>query len=174
MTYPLSLRSFKQAEDGATAVEFALISPLLFFIFMAIIEISLMFFASVNLNGAAIEAARRIRTGQTQVSGNPEADFTNSLCGQLDTIITCDEVFYDARTVTSFNGVSLDIAYDPDTGEPITYGFNTGGSGDIVLVRVMYAWSITTPTISAFFETSPGTSNRMLSSTVVFKTEPYE
>ena len=58
--------------------------------------------------------------------------------------------------------------------EPITYGFSTGGSGDIVVIRIMYSWTINTPTIAMFFETNPGTNQRLLSSTVVFQNEPYE
>jgi len=168
------LRTFKPAEDGATAVEFALVAPLLIFIFMAIIEVSLMFFASVNLEGAAIDAARRIRTGQTQVSGDPETDFTTALCDKLDSMIDCDLVYYDSRTMADYASISLTIEYDPDTGEPITYGFDPGSSGDIIVVRAIYAWTISTPAISVFFETAPGTNKRMLSSTVVFKNEPYE
>lgn len=169
-----TLQKFSHSQDGATAVEFALVAPLLIFIFMAIIEVSLMFFVSVNMDGAAIEAARRIRTGQTQVSANPETDFTSALCAKLDSIINCGLIRYDARTMTSYSAISLTTEYDPDTGEPITYGFNAGGSGDIIVIRVMYAWTINTPAIAAFFETFPGTNNRMLSSTVVFKNEPYE
>lgn len=169
-----TLRRFKQSQDGVTAVEFALVAPMLIFIFMAIIEVSLMFFVSVNLDGAAIDAARRIRTGQTQVSADPEVDFTTALCARLDTMVDCNAVYYDARTVSSYASISLSIDYDPDTGEPITYGFNAGGSGDIIVVRVMYSWNISTPTIAVFFETTPGTNNRLLSSTVVFKNEPYE
>lgn len=165
---------FKRSDDGATAIEFALVSPLLFFIFMAIVEVSLMFFASVNLDGAAIEAARQIRTGQAQQGGTPEAVFSSTLCDKLDTMIDCGALHYDSRTVSNYASINLGIEYDPDTGEPITYGFSTGVGGSIVVVRVMHAWAINTPAIATFFETTPGSGNRLLSSTVVFQNEPYE
>jgi Flp pilus assembly protein TadG len=174
MAYLISLQKFKRSESGATAVEFALVSPLLVFIFMAIIEISLMFFASVTLDGAAIEAARRIRTGQAQQSADPQSDFATALCSKMDSIINCGAVYYDARTVSDYSAVTLGVQYDPITGEPITYGFNPGGSGAIVIVRVMYQWTINTPAIASLFESTPGTHKRMLSSTVVFQSEPYE
>lgn len=174
MSHTFLFRRFIGAQKGGTAVEFALISPLLFFFFMAIIEVSLMFFAAVNLDGAAIDAARRIRTGQAQQSGNPEADFASALCAHVDSLINCGAVYYDSRTVSSYTSISLAVEYDPITKEPITYGFATGGSRDIVVVRVMYSWTINTPMIATFFETTPGTNKRMLSSTVVFQNEPYE
>jgi len=170
----LPLRSFKRSEKGATAVEFALISPALVFICMAIFEVSLMFFAAVNIDGAAIDAARRIRTGQTQATADPEADFANTLCDSLDIMIDCGTLHYDARTMSTYGSITLDTEYDPITGEPITYGFTTGGSGDIVVVRVMYSWTINTPLIGRFFETSSGSNKRLLASTVVFQSEPYE
>lgn len=168
------LRIFAKSEDGITAVEFALVAPVLILIFMAIIELSLMFFAAVNIDGAAIDAARRIRTGQTQTSGDPENDFTTALCASLSSLVDCNTVHYDSRVVSNYSSVTLGVEYDPDTGEPITYGFNAGGSGDIIVVRVMYMWSINTPLIGNIFASSPGTGKRLLTSTAVFQSEPYE
>jgi len=168
------LRRFKRADGGATAIEFALVAPLLVIILMGILEVSLMFFAAVNLDGAAIDAARRIRTGQSQSTGLPESDFSTALCAKLNAIISCGSVYYDARTVSNYSSVTVGVEVDPDTGEPITYGFSVGGSGDIVVVRTMYYWTFYTPLIGSFFETVPGTSKRLLTSTVVFQSEPYE
>ncbi|HEY9163815.1 MAG TPA: TadE/TadG family type IV pilus assembly protein [Magnetovibrio sp.] len=174
MALQVSLQTFKRSDDGATAVEFALIAPVLAFMFIAILEVSMMFFASVNLDSAAIDAARRIRTGQAQSTGTPEADFVSALCSKLDSIITCGNVFYDARQVNSYSAISPTVSYDPTTGEPVTYGFSVGGSGDIVVVRAMYLWHFNTPSIGMFFETVAGSNNRLLASTVVFQNEPYE
>jgi len=168
------IKRFQKADSGATAVEFALILPLLVLIFMAILEVSLMFFATVNLDGAAIEAARRIRTGQTQQTANPETDFTTTLCTQLNTMMDCADLFYDSRTMASYSTISLAVTYDSVTGEPDIFGFATGGAGDIVVVRVMYLWPIQTPMLATLFETVAGTNNRLLTSTVVFQNEPYE
>lgn len=170
--------TFKRSDDGATAVEFAIIAPVFMFIVMAIIEVSLIFFATVNLDGAATEAARRIRTGQSQSSGNALTDFTTTMCTQLDTMFDCDFVQTDVRVMSSFSAiqtaVDLGVEYDATTGEPITYGFDSGVSSDIILVRVMYLWSINTPLIGTIFETQSGTNKILLASIVVFQNEPYE
>lgn len=167
------LRRFFRHDSGATAVEFALIAPVLVFLFMAILEVSVMFFAMANIDGAAIEAARRIRTGQNQSSADPASDFSASLCGYLSSIISCGGLFHDARTVSTFASVSLDTEIDPVTGEPVTYGFSGGGAGDIVVVRVMYYWDFVTPFIGTYLGDT-GSDRRLLTSTVVFQNEPYE
>jgi len=178
MRTPLPLKTFKRSDEGATAVEFAIIAPVFMFIVVAIIEVSLIFFATVNLDGAATEAARRIRTGQAQQSGDALTDFTTTLCTQLDTMFDCAKLQKDVRTMASFSAiqaaVNVGIEYDPITGDPITYGFSSGASGDIVLVRVMYLWTIQTPMIGTIFETQPGTNKILLASNVIFQNEPYE
>ena len=174
MTFQISrLQSFRSDATGATALEFALIAPVLMFLFMAILEVALMFFVEANIDGAAIEAAREIRTGQTQTSATPEDEFYSVLCGQLSSIVSCGDLFYDVRTADSFSAIDLTTEYDDDTGEPVTYGFSTGGASDIVVVRVMYFWDFFTPWIGAYLGDS-GTNRRLMESTVVFRTEPYE
>lgn len=165
---------FRKSDSGVTAVEFAMLAPVLMYVFMGILEIALMFFAAVNIDGAAIDAARRIRTGQAQNSGDAASDFNTAFCAGLSGTISCGSVFYDVRTVSSFSSVSLATVTDPDTGDPITYGFSAGGAGDIIVVRAMYYWDFTTPLIGTFFESSAGSNRRLLISTVVFRTEPYE
>lgn len=168
------LQRFTTSQSGATAVEFAMLAPVLLYVFMGIIEISLMFFAATNIDGAAIEAARRIRTGQAQTTGDAETDFSSTFCAGLSGAISCGSVFYDVRSVSSFSSVSLTTDTDPDTGDPITYGFTAGGAGDITVVRTMYYWDFATPLIGQFFESSSGSGKRLLISTVVFQNEPYE
>jgi len=174
MFYRSVFQRFHKSNKGTTAIEFALVAPVLVFVLMAIVEVSMMTFAAISLDGAAIDVARRIRTGQAQASGDAMNDFSTAMCSHLGSTITCGELFYDARIMTNYSSITLDTEYDPDTGEPIVYGFSAGTSGDIVVVRVMYWWTINTPMISVFFETIPGTNKRMLTSTVVFQNEPYE
>jgi len=166
------LKRFSTNTDGAAAVEFALISPVLVFIFLAILEVSVMFFAAANIDGAAIDAARRIRTGQNQTSADPASDFSSALCGSISSAINCANLFHDVRTVPSFASVNLDTEIDPTTGEPVTYGYSSGSASDIVVVRVMYYWNFITPFIGTFLSDA-GSNRRMLASTVVFQNEPY-
>lgn len=173
---PLKLKRlsrFKTSERGATAVEFALLAPVFVYVLMGIIEVSLFFFASANLDGAAIDAARLVRTGQAQSSADPEDTFYTEFCGKLF-MFSCGDVFYDVRTVSDFSSADVDYEIDEDTGEPVTYGFSSGGASDIVVIRAMAFWEFNTPLIGQFFENSSVADKRFLISTVAFQSEPYE
>ena len=63
------LRAFARREDGAAAVEFAIVvAPFLAMLF-AILETALVFFAGQTLETAVSDSARLILTGQAQTPG---------------------------------------------------------------------------------------------------------
>ncbi|MFC1673156.1 TadE/TadG family type IV pilus assembly protein [Pseudomonadota bacterium] len=166
------LNSFPRAEDGATAVEFAMIAPVLALVFMAIIEVSMMFFSAVNVDGAAVDAARRIRTGQSQLSADPATDFNTAFCNGLNSAITCADITYDVQTISNFASADLAIPLDED-GNPIPATFNAGTAGDIIVIRITYYWTFHTPMIANLFADNAGDNRRRMTSTVTFRNEPY-
>jgi len=163
---------------GATAVEFALVAPVFLYLLIGIVEASLLFFTTTVVDGAVMEAARTIRTGQAQNSGDSLTTFKTALCGILTTY-NCNDMTIDVRTYPSFSSVSIPVLHYNDDGELVDEDGNVyvaeytpGGSGDITVVRVMYSWSFVTPFIGALFgDTGSG---KFLSTTAVFKNEPYE
>ncbi len=62
------VRRFARAEDGATAVEFALVATPFVALLIAILETALVFFAQQVLQTAATQSARLIMTGQAQTA----------------------------------------------------------------------------------------------------------
>jgi Flp pilus assembly protein TadG len=60
---------FARDRKGATAVEFAFVAAPFFLLVFAILEIALIFFASAIIEEAVADAARDIRTGELQSSG---------------------------------------------------------------------------------------------------------
>ena len=52
------------------------------------------------------------------------------------------------------------------------FGFDPGGSNDIVVVRAFYEWDLMTPLLSAPLANLSG-NRRLLQSTVVFRNEPF-
>ena len=60
------LRQFGRDASGASAVEFALIALPLFYMLFVILEIGIVFFANYELENAAAQGARMLRTGQAQ------------------------------------------------------------------------------------------------------------
>ena len=69
------LRRFARRQDGAAAIEFAMVAaPFLAMVF-AIMETAIVFFAGQALETAAADSARLIMTGQAQTQGFDQAKF---------------------------------------------------------------------------------------------------
>jgi Flp pilus assembly protein TadG len=160
-------------EDGATAVEFAFLAVPFFLFVIAIIELALLMANSSILEGATNEAARLIRTGQIQqAADDPEDGFRAALCGHAR-ILDCDRVQFNVSTIARFSEAEEGAATFDEEGNMEDREFNVGGSGDIVMIRVSYLYSLLTPVIGRFFSNYPG-NRRLLMSTIIMQTEPYE
>jgi Flp pilus assembly protein TadG len=160
--------------DGATIVEFALVAPPFIALLLAILVTSLVFFAQQTLETAGEAAARLILTGQAQQNGWTAAQYKTQVCNQLPPLLNCSKLMVDVETVASFSAASTappTITYDAN-GNPIM-PYQTGGAGDIVIVRLMYLLPIATGPLGFNLGNQPGTSNRLLIATSVAQTEPY-
>jgi len=175
-----------EGKRGVTAVEFALVGPVFLYLLLGVLEVSLMLFGSTIVDGATHSAARKIRTGAAQTSGDATATFQTELCAELFAIYDCDDLTFDVRTFTSFSAATIpdikinglgDLVYDDgddDDSNDVLYvtEFTTGGAGDIVVVRVIYSWEFYTPFIGDLFADNGNT--KFLSTAAVFRSEPYE
>ena len=95
------LRRFGRREDGAAAIEFAMVAaPFLAMIF-AIMETALVFFAGQALETAAADSARLIMTGQAQTQGFSQAQFKSAVCGKVYAMFDCSGGLYvDVKSYT--------------------------------------------------------------------------
>ena len=165
-------------EEGATAVEFSLIALPFILMIVGLIEMSLMFTATNLLESATGTASRLIKTGQLQQSGgNQQQMFEDALCDSANVFLDCDNIQYEVAVIPEDDGFSgaqmfADPAFDDD-GNLEAVGFDTGGSNDVMLVRVIYRYPIITPLIQPILANGPN-NTRLLMSTTVFQTEPYE
>src|SRR4051812_32412430 len=69
------VRRFLKKDDGAAAVEFALVATPFLALVFAIMETALVFFAGQTLETAAADSARLIMTGQAQTQGFDQGKF---------------------------------------------------------------------------------------------------
>ncbi|MEQ9609545.1 MAG: pilus assembly protein [Kiloniellaceae bacterium] len=157
-------------QNGNVLIEFALVTPLFVLLIVGTLEVSVMFFTSSVIEGATVEAARQIRTGQVQESGDPMTTFQNQLCDSLFNVIDCSEVKFNVQTFSSFGEVSMPIEVDED-GEIVNNGFTPGESGAVTVVRSLYRWEFMTPLISNLMPAGLG--GHLIVSTVAFQNEPY-
>lgn len=154
----ISLRScsgktvrFYRREDGATAVEFALLAMPFFLLLFGIIELAVIFFMQSNVQNAAYEAGRQIRTGE--FTGD-EAAMKRIICEEMNPNITaaqiptCSEkLTVQVSTLSDFSR-STNFAPDepaPAPGTPPPPAVIATQGGDTVLVEVTYRHDLALP-----------------------------
>lgn len=152
-------------QRGIASLEMALVAGPVFLALMAVIEIGYTQLISTVLDIGVDEAARQIRTGQVQQSGNPITTFNNILCNRVSSVLSCSDLVVDARNYSQFSGLP-----DMSIPEQGSTSFQTGNAGDIIVVRVAYPWSFKTPML----ESAMGNWASNIVSSFVFRNEPYE
>lgn len=164
-------RKWIRREEGVTAIEFSMLLMPYLMLCLGIIELSLMFTSASLLEGATGSAARLIRTGQLQQSGqDPETMFRDAFCQFAVVLIKCEDVVIEVTTLDSYGDFSAP-SYDAD-GNMVSAGFDAGGSSSKVLIRVAYRYSMITPLVGPILNGADGTT--LFMSTIVLQTEPYE
>lgn len=165
-------RRFVRQQDGAAAVEFALVAAPFLALTFAILETAMVFFAGQTLEAGAADSARLIMTGQAQSAGFSQAQFKSAVCARIYGLFDCANGLYvNVQTYTSFSAVN--------TAPPITNGqfntttsYNPGDVGNIVVVSLYYQWPIYVSMLGNKLANLNG-GNRLLSATSVFRVEPY-
>lgn len=168
-----AVRRLTASEQGATAVEFALIGPMFLGLMFAILETGLVQLASMQLDTATTEAGRLILTGQAQTQGLTREQFKKALCANVVALIDCDNgVLIDVKSSTS--GVP-DLPKPTDSAGNVTATGNDwdpGAAGSVVVVRALYEYPVLIRTFG-FDLADLADGKRLLVSTLVFTNEPY-
>ena len=167
-------RRFVRQQEGAAAVEFALVAAPFLALTFAILETAMVFFAGQTLEAAAADSARLILTGQAQTQGFSKADFKTQVCSRIFGLFDCaNGVFIDVKSYSSFASVS--------TASPVSNGqlntasmtYSPGQPGDITVVSLYYQWPIYVSMLGNNLSNLNG-GNRLLAATSVFRVEPYK
>jgi len=167
-------KKWVKKEEGATAVEFALVAFPFIYLLVGTIELSIMFAATSTLDAATNDAARLIRTGQVQqTNGDPQQLFEDTLCAKASVFIPCSAIQYEVVTMSGFSDFASFPAGFDDDGNLISQGFNPGAVDDVILIRAAYRYPLMTPLFGHAFSDGPNNTKLMLT-TVVLETEPYD
>jgi Flp pilus assembly protein TadG len=183
-------------ERGSYALEFAMIAPFFLVILLETVDIGLLLFVQVVLDGAARDAAREIRTGQiVGTGGAAQTNFETVLCSNVHGLVTsCANITYYVDIMTQFSDVSALPAYQsPTSGQQTNPNganfnpggfngqaktFNTGSGGSLVVVRIAYLRKSLVPFANPIAILGGNSMNlasltsTALTSTVVFRNEP--
>jgi Flp pilus assembly protein TadG len=159
---------------GGAAIEFAVVGSCFMLMLLASFEFGYMLFIQSVLDNAARDAARLIRTGQAQESGNANSTFQTLLCNDVGSLIGCGNIIYQAEVFNNWTAAQTAVNTPPtrdSNGNYVSAGFTAGTQSQIMVVTVTYNYPFFTPWIGSVLGGSSNTA--LLMSTVVFQNEPY-
>ncbi len=171
-----TLMRFLRRNDGAAAVEYALVAlPFLGLVF-AILQTAIVFMAQQQLETATEQAGRYVLTGQAQNNSLTQAQFKTYVCNQVSALFNCNNIMIDVQVASSFSGANTSaptLTYGSNGQVTNSWSYAPGNPGDIVVMRVMYQWPLVKGPLS-FNLANLSNGNRLLMATAVFKNEPYQ
>jgi len=154
-------RRLADDRSGISMLEFAFIGPIFFAILMAIFETGFMFVSALVIEGATAQAARQIRTGQVQQSGDQLGAFRQILCNNLFGIVDCADLRINVQN------------FDPGNIRPNPAEvFEPGAAGRFVIVQVRFEWEFVTPFLNIIVGQGAPNSRRFIAS-AAFHNEPF-
>lgn len=126
---------------GASAVEFAIVAPVLFFLVFAIVETCLLFWVNLTMQHATREGARYAITGLSDLDGSSRHPQRH--LAVLERIKESSMGFYE-RVDPHINGVSY-------RNEAAMHPGMFGAPGQIFVLRIDCSWPVMTPFLRPFF-----------------------
>lgn len=171
---------FRRAQEGATAVEFALIAMPFLMVLAAILETAMLFWTSQVLEEAVSQTSRRLLTGEsysryTNAATNTQA-FKNDVCAAASALVDCEKLVIDVRTYSSFANAKTGT----DGSNPISagglnttgFGFNQSQPQQIVVVRAVLEYPLFFTGWSSAL-VNIGSGRRGIVASMTFRAEPF-
>jgi Flp pilus assembly protein TadG len=168
-------RRFGRSEDGAAAIEFAIVLVPFLALLFAIMETAIVFFAGQVLETAVADSARLIMTGQAQTQGFNKSQFKDAVCARVHGLFDCaGGISIDVKTYQNFSNVNMASPIDSN-GKFVdsNFSYQPGGPGDIVVVRMFYKWPVYLSLLGFNMADLAG-GQRLLVGTAAFRNEPYQ
>jgi len=170
---------FKKNEDGATAIEFAMVAGPFFILVFMLIGFALYFFVMNSLDKGMDQTSRLVRTGQAQKSKMTVNDFKQGVCNGAGKWVKCNKVevfvqkFPNWQSITPqacLNSSGAQVTNNASGSDPIaTY---SGTSSDIVVVTTCYKWEFA-QSIPYVKLGNMSDGAMMMQTATAFRTEPY-
>jgi Flp pilus assembly protein TadG len=167
---------FARSEDGAAALEFALVAAPFIALVLAGLQTALAFFAGQVLESAVADSSREVLTGSAQNAGLSQAGFATAVCNKVQALFNCGKLMIDVNTASSFSAANTampTLSFDSHGNVTNSWAYNPGNPGDIVVMRVMYQWPVFLGPLGLSLS-NESNGNLLLMSTATFKNEPYQ
>jgi Flp pilus assembly protein TadG len=168
-----SVAGFGKREDGAAALEFALVAAPFIALLLATVQTAGAFFAGQVLESAVTDASRMVLTGAAKATMDQTA-FATAVCGKVQALFNCSGLMIDVQTAASFataNTAMPSLNHDGSGHVTNTWQYNPGNPGDIVVMRVMYEWPVFLGPLGLSLS-NESNGNLLLMATATFRNEP--
>jgi Flp pilus assembly protein TadG len=154
-----------ESTKGTTAVEFALIAPAFFIVFLGIFEIGAVILIQTSLETSILQVSRFGRTGSV-VSGQTSEQTAVALADEYSFgLVNPANLILTVTPYASFSAMPT-LANAPNSG---TQNFGTGNQA--VLYTLSYNWNFFTPLVGDLL--SNGTGSITLTASAVVENEPF-
>jgi Flp pilus assembly protein TadG len=175
------VRAFLRAEQGVTAVEFALVATPFFGLVLVSLQIALVLWCTQILEVAVATASRQIYTGQFQSSAasagvtsptDLQQRFKSLVCNAAQNSFDCgNQVSVDVRT---YNNFPDELAASPNNNgvyDASSFGYQSARGNGIVVVRA----SMQFPNYAGIFMPTTALRNgyQLIMASAAFRTEPF-
>ncbi len=139
--------------EGVTAIEFALLLPILAILTVGTMELGLIIFCKIVLEGATSNSGRVAKIGDTRAE-LPREQYIRSEVERMSVgLMRSDELDFSIKVVGTVEG-------DEN---------NVGAGGELVVITTSYPWPIFTPLVGEFFENN----QYVVQATTTFRNEPF-
>jgi len=163
---------FRVAQQGATAVEFALIAPAFLATLIAVLQTAVFLFAQAYLQTAAVQAGRLFMTGQAQ--NLSQAAFKTQICqNYLPELFNCSSLVVVAQSYSSFASASTSApsVYNAQ-GQLSSGSYSPGAPGQVMVVQLVYPWAVVGGPLGFVLSNLPNGTAEIMGITA-FRVEPY-
>lgn len=153
-----------KSRRGSTAVEFAIIAPVFFMLFIGLTEISLIMLGQHLLENATFNSSRLAKTGYITAGKTQMETVMAALNAELGSLAPLIDVSKVTMTSTAYGNLS-------QIGQPEQGVASLGTAQQVVVYTVSYPWKLFTPMISDIMGDEHGI--MVLTSRIVVRNEPY-
>lgn len=166
-------RRFRGDRRGSAAVQFAFIAPLFFALLFAIMESSMVFFASQILESGTADSARLFLTHQAQDTKMSRDDFKKDLCTRVSVLFDCTKLVVSVKAYAAGTAIPATDLAAPISGGVFVDGstYDLGASGSTMVIRTFYQWPLFVTGLGFDMANLTG-SKKLLSATAAFRVEP--
>ena len=168
--------AFRHDENGANAVEFALVAPIFIALLVGIIQIFMVFFVQQLLQQVVQQSARQVMTGQVQAAGMTQTQFATLVCSQVRIIFNCNNLMISVQSGNSWSAMSAaspTLTFNADGTVSNNWPYSPGGPSDKVVLEVIYQWPVFMGPLGFTLANLPN-GNRQITATAAFQNEPYQ